>query len=260
MGSFGLGISQHIGFSAPQTCFCEEEKRGKDDGLLPTPSDDECARLVLSPYLSAFRRKHRLSSSSEQVFTCEFDKELVGCLPGLPGVRQSKEYKRVRRKISEIDELTRRSHLDHCQRVKVGKRGDLVQELRHMLLHGIEQEESPAELCEETQKPADTILERKKDEKQSSDTPLRRVEDKRGNELKERRKTRKRGVKRGESRFFVEEKQVEARPLNVLENSNDKFLFQFLLLLWERARSILSYWGAAWAEFFIGHSKAVFHK
>ena len=260
MGSFGLGISQHIGFAAPQTCFFEEETRRMDDGLLPTPSDDECAKLVLSPYLSAFRRKQRLSSFSEQVSTCEFDKELEGCLPGLPGVRQSKEYKKVRRKISEIDELLRRSHLDHCQRLKVGKRGDLVHELRHMLLHGIEKEEPPAELCEETQKPADTILGKKEDEEQSSAATLRRVEEERGNKLKEQRKTRKRGVKRGESRVFVEDKRVEERPLNVLEKSNDIFFFQILLLVCERARSILSYWGAAWAEFFIGHSKTVFHK
>ena len=134
-------------------------------GLLPTPvadqsavvaptpmSDEECERILSSPYLSAWKRRSSSSRETSSAKTCNeaaalFDKELEGCLPGLPGVRQSKEYKRIRRKISEIDDLLKSGVcLDACQKSKVSKRPDYVYQLRHMLVNGIE-EQKPSEDC-----------------------------------------------------------------------------------------------------------------
>ena len=131
-------------------------------GLLPTPvvncqstpaqppSDEECDKILNSPYFTAIKKRisspphiHRQSEEEPTVVTptvaaSAFDKELEGCLPGLPGVRQSKEYKRIRRKISEIDDLIKSGIcLDSCQRAKVAKRQDYVSQLRHMLVHGV---------------------------------------------------------------------------------------------------------------------------
>jgi hypothetical protein len=133
-------------------------------GLLPTPqamstgccsteqssspqplSDEDCERILSSPYLCAWKRRNSPHQSDVQEelpsmpTTSSFDKELEGCLPGVPGIRQSKEYKKIRRKISEIDELTKSgASLDACQRAKIEKRPEYVSQLRHMLLHGLE--------------------------------------------------------------------------------------------------------------------------
>jgi hypothetical protein len=139
-------------------------------------SDEEYRQLVRSPYLCAYKRKVGMMKNSvpseavteagdsspelltreaseadimtsQQVYS-EFDQfELKGCLPGVPGVRQSKDYKRIRRKISEIDELLKRPFeaLDHCQRMKISKRSEYVEQVRHMLLHGVDEEKTREE-------------------------------------------------------------------------------------------------------------------
>lgn len=119
-----------------------------------TPYDEECDKILSSPYFSAIKKRlsspHHDHRSEEEptiatptVSTSAFDKELEGCLPGLPGVRQSKEYKRIRRKISEIDDLIRSGAcLDSCQRAKVAKRPEYVSQLRHMLIHGVSFEDT----------------------------------------------------------------------------------------------------------------------
>ena len=134
-------------------------------------SDEEYRQLIRSPYLSAYKRKVGILKSinsvpseavteagdsspelltressetdNQTMYLSEFDQvELAGCLPGVAGVRQSKDYKRIRRKISEIDELLKRpfESLDHCQRVKISKRKEYVDQLRHMLLNGFPEE------------------------------------------------------------------------------------------------------------------------
>ena len=136
-----------------------EEERESEPCVRPL-SVEECKRLISSPYLSAYKR--RLFSAFSEVHTeagdscaelttssvpssarraqSEFDRiELAGCLPGVPGIRQSKDYKKIRRKITEIDELTRSrslEDLDVCQRNKIRKRDDYVKQLRYMLLNG----------------------------------------------------------------------------------------------------------------------------
>ena len=125
-------------------------------GLLPLPeprlSDTEYKQLVTSPYLTAFRKTQQRSlepdTSTESSDRPEpaaapddvapFDKELEGCLPGVPGVRQSKDYKRIRRKITEIDALSKtRAELDKAQLAKISKRPEYVAQLRRWLLTGI---------------------------------------------------------------------------------------------------------------------------
>ena len=135
------------------------------EGLLPLPikklSDAEYRQLVTSPYLSAFRKAQRrladqdtstdssespqspppvdlvAAEGAQEPGNKEFEKELEGCLPGVPGVRQSKDYKRIRRKISEIDALVKSGTLlDKAQQLKLSRRPEYVQQLRHMLLHG----------------------------------------------------------------------------------------------------------------------------
>ena len=117
-----------------------------DDGLGPPIamgrqlSPEECAQLISSPYLSCARRRLAAAAPSPVLTSTAspFDTELAGCLPGVPGVRQSKEYKRIRRKITGIDELMDSNSLDACQRAKIGRRAEYVAQLRHMLLHGVQ--------------------------------------------------------------------------------------------------------------------------
>jgi hypothetical protein len=65
----------------------------------------------------------------------KFESEISAYLPGLPGVRQSKDYKKIRRKITEIDDLIEIGieQLDYCQRKKVERRGEYVQMIIDML-------------------------------------------------------------------------------------------------------------------------------
>lgn len=170
------------------------------EGLLPLPvpkgehecescvrplSEEECRRLISSPYLSAYKRRlfsafseaqteagdssPELTTSSVPSLTrtaeSEFDRvELAGCLPGVAGIRQSKDYKKIRRKITEIDELTRsrpQEDLDVCQRIKISKRDDYVKQLRYMLLNGFPEAALPDQ---STEVPEDSPVEQEVEE------------------------------------------------------------------------------------------------
>jgi len=146
-----------------------------DGGLLPLPTspdtspctpramtDEECRSLIKSPYLS-FARKQISKSAGASLFAHARDRiapstplmdpeepspppnrleaEIAQYLPGkVPGIRQSKEYKKIRRKITEIDDLIDCGNLDFCQRKKVEKRPQYVQMIIDLLVHGAIQE------------------------------------------------------------------------------------------------------------------------
>ena len=107
------------------------------DGPPPVPmSDEEIRKLIKSPYLSFARRKTFVLKE-----VSEFDKELEGYLPGVPGVRSTKEYKKIRRKITEIDDLLKSGiELDHCQKLKVKRRNEYLDIIKHMLRNGVVEE------------------------------------------------------------------------------------------------------------------------
>jgi hypothetical protein len=134
-----------------------------EETLLDTPpvrglSPEECQNIIRSPYLSIARRKksHPIPSASDTQQTSAsspsnsspkpipaFDKEIAEYLPGVPGVRQSKDYKRVRRKISEIDDLVASGvQLDGCQTRKVANRILYIEQIKR-LLQGLPLEEDP---------------------------------------------------------------------------------------------------------------------
>ena len=128
-------------------------------------SPELCMQIIKSPYLSSTRRrktvdggienlkkhaKSRIAPVSPELAPLDtpnsipddqllpnkstFDDEIADCLPGMPGARQSKEYKKLRRKISEIDDLVGSNvDLDYCQRIKVERRPKYLEMIRAIL-------------------------------------------------------------------------------------------------------------------------------
>ena len=152
----------------------------KEDSV-PLMSPELCMQIIKSPYLSAARRRQNMDGGIEKLkvhaksriapespemaplspaddLVSEepllppqqptFDDEIADCLPGVAGARQSKEYKKLRRKISEIDDLLRANiQLDYCQRAKVDRRAKYVDMIRAILKGGVA-ESSDDESCE----------------------------------------------------------------------------------------------------------------
>jgi hypothetical protein len=169
-----------------------------DDPVVPPMSREMCLEIIKSPYLSAARRrttpgktierlkehaKSRIAPHSPenrpddaepeqnsipplpcaQITTTPFDEEISDCLPGVPGARQSKEYKKLRRKISEIDDLVQsNTELDYCQKIKVQQRPKYVEMIRLILKgevaseSGEDEEVAQASMTEEEQTVAST--------------------------------------------------------------------------------------------------------
>jgi len=247
------------------------------NALLPTPiggtqidlamsrlSDEEYEKLVLSPYLTAFKRKFDIpvicvSSYCRLSCGCDFDKELEGCLPGVAGVRQSKEYKKIRRKISEIDALRSRKEeeLDAFQILKVKKRSELVDQIRHMLVNGIEVEQASTDLSEtlflveqdnNTKDEEDHLVlyDLKADVKKPAPIvlPCRR-------RLK---KPREKKVKLVAERAGVNSDRVqEIIPVHV-ENRRESVICSALFSCFQTFWAAIIYLGIAWVRFFIGHA------
>jgi len=143
----------------------------ESESSLPPMSPELCMQIIKSPYLSVARRRNTMEGGIEKLKqhaklriapqspeskpTCvdseesmpeetllppaavrstAFDDEIADCLPGVPGARQSKEYKKLRRKISEIDDLVRmNAELDYCQRAKVDRRPKYMEMIRALL-------------------------------------------------------------------------------------------------------------------------------
>lgn len=152
-----------------------------DDPVVSPMSREMCLEIIKSPYLSAARRrstpgktierlkehaKSRIAPHSPesrpddaepdqnsipplpcaQITTTPFDEEIADCLPGVPGARQSKEYKKLRRKISEIDDLVQsNTELDYCQKIKVQQRPKYVEMIRLILKGEVASESSEDE-------------------------------------------------------------------------------------------------------------------
>ena len=89
-----------------------------------------------------------------------FEDEIADCLPGVPGARQSKEYKKIRRKITEIDDLmSSNTVLDYCQRIKVERRSMYLDQIRSILKGDpiiIEPKDSPPTVDEDTSETVST--------------------------------------------------------------------------------------------------------
>ena len=151
-----------------------------DDPVVPAMSSELCLEIIKSPYLSAARRRSTPGKTIERLkehakariaphspenrqddaeldqnsipplpcaqITTPFDEEIADCLPGVPGARQSKEYKKLRRKISEIDDLVRsNTELDYCQKIKVQQRPKYVEMIRLILKGEVASESSEDE-------------------------------------------------------------------------------------------------------------------
>jgi hypothetical protein len=241
--------------------------------LLPTPmtsgssspqplSDEECERILQSPYLSALKKRSQ-SPPEESVSAhgSSFDKELEGCLPGVPGVRQSKEYKRIRRKISEIDDLLKSQTLDQCQRNKVARRPEYVVMLRRMLLEGIPEKQetsSPIEVSPEVTDPSSFQLE-------TGASPLVEPEiASMGIEMSSRaalpkrvsvKNAPRRTQKINKSRFVPER---VAQPISAKTESDNALVWLFTIILgllgsfYSRTEAVFTLIKDAWTEFFIG--------
>lgn len=155
--------------------------------ILPTPetspsippmSPEICMQIIKSPYLAVARRRKTLDNLKEHAksriapqspescppinYSCPedqllpppalsaFDDEIADCLPGVPGARQSKEYKKLRRKISEIDDLVASDTLlDYCQKIKVDRRPLYLDQIRSILKGEVIQQEPMAAVASE---------------------------------------------------------------------------------------------------------------
>ena len=105
------------------------------DGLPRPLTLAQCQLFISSPYL-----QRRRVNEEEKIFASppltlsKFETEIADCLPGVPGVRQSAAYKKLRRKVSEIDQLVERGvGLDFCQSEKVKRRPEVVADIRRLL-------------------------------------------------------------------------------------------------------------------------------
>ena len=255
-------------------------------GLLPTPlmawendpsssssftvrlSAKEYEKLIESPYLAFFKRK--LEQSMTLATKDDFDKEeLADCLPGLPGVRQSKEYKKIRRKIKEIDHLRARpaESLDAFQLAKIKKREQLVQQIRFILHHGVESMKSqePDSIVEEQEdeisKEEPSIIEFSEVKKH---TRIDEVLEKKVLEIVKRRRIGRKQKKRSRQVQEIKKDQLfEPHSLNFEETAvavsqdtkrkHPQILESFFSEFMQLCVFIITWWGSIWAAFFIGH-------
>ena len=247
-------------------------------GLLPTPtassqesttpqplSDEDCERILSSPYLVGIKNRASPSSATSAKDVPSFDKELEGCLPGVPGVRQSKEYKRIRRKISEIDDLVASgAELDTCQRAKVSRRAEYVAQIRDMLLNGIPEEVISSEVLVEESVPAPEVLaEVEVESPPSAEVHVPEVLDREPSKppTGRRQNQRKKQVCRPKNSPVIKSQEPPAVSTSMctppqlgIEEYILGFL-GFLLGLLVSLRSAAARWGAACAAFFIGDTE-----
>lgn len=113
--------------------------------LLPLPCDfaepvvlteAECLAIIQSPYLKRVRSPNSDRASTVASEGSSFDAEIADLLPGVAGARQSKAYKKLRRRITEIDILKSLPELDLGQKNKVLRRPELVEQIRQLLKSG----------------------------------------------------------------------------------------------------------------------------
>lgn len=225
--------------------------------LLPTPaipspstpqpmSDEDCERILSSPYLVGLKNRAGASPKTPTPSAPNtFDKELEGCLPGVPGVRQSKDYKRIRRKISEIDELVSSGAvLDACQKSKVARRPEYVGQLRHMLLHGIPEEHETPTMIEEV---PELHLEPEAEPPKVQDPIIAPPVKKHSSAPKKktvRTKTPNTVVgKQTVSQTFSEIQRLESRTVEYMA---------LVLSVLDALLAVLYRWGSVWSSFFIG--------
>ena len=115
-------------------------------GLLPCPSvaplsPELCMQFIHSPYLVRVTTPEHEGGSDRSDACSPFDSEVADLLPGFPGVRQTREYKKLRRKISDIDRMAN-VNLDFCQQRKVERRPEFIRQIRMYLQFGVIHERS----------------------------------------------------------------------------------------------------------------------
>jgi hypothetical protein len=264
-------------------------------GLLPTPtmstscsseqpsspqpmSDEDCERILSSPYLCAWKKRSSPQSDEgssagtteeTKASSSSFDKELEGCLPGVPGVRQSKEYKRIRRKISEIDELVKSGvTLDSCQKTKVGKRPEYVAQLRHMLLNGLQEtrEEEPTQEADESRSMNECPCTEVQDSNVNIECPFTTgqlaladgmapttpvIQSTQVKQIIKRKNTRNKVIPKKED-FMVRPSKELTVTVAPSRSNRDLEMYKMIRDFFTTFKTSLVVWIEAWSDFFIG--------